>query len=104
MWTFNNDMASNLFTKDINKRMCMRYKHVVEKLLWIVEAKRVDLTNEVSIEQTTKKVSEFLVLWEDGSTERIPLKDVKLSAADVSKFLIKLNTKNRYEYNNKSQI
>ena len=64
----------------------MRYKHVVEKLLWVVEAKRVDLTNKVSIGQRTKKRSEILILWEDGSTERIPLKDVKLSAADVSKF------------------
>ena len=40
----------------------MRYKHVVEKLLWIIEAKRVDPTDEVSIGQTTKKESEFLVL------------------------------------------
>ena len=54
----------------------MQYKHVVEKLLWIVEAKRVEPTNEVSIGQTAKKESEFLVLWEDGSTKRIPLKDV----------------------------
>ena len=76
MWTSNNDMKSDLFTKDINKRMCMRYKHVVEKLLWIVEAKHVDPTNEVSVGKMTKKGSEFLVLWEDGSTEQIPLKDV----------------------------
>ena len=86
MWTFNNDMVSNSFTKDINKRMCMRYKHVVEKLLWIVEAKRVDLTDEVSIEQTTDKRFEILVLWEDGNTEQILLKDMNLSTADVSKF------------------
>ena len=86
MWTFNNDMISNSFAKDINKRMCMQYKQVMERLLWIVEAKRVDLTNEVSIEQTTDKGFEILVLWENGNTERISLRDVNLSATDVSKF------------------
>ena len=48
--------------------------------------KRVDLTNEVSIEQTTDKRFEILVLWKDGKTEQIPLKDMNLSTADVSKF------------------
>ena len=62
MWTSGNNTTSDLFTKNINKRMCMRYKHVVEKLLWVVEAKRVDSTNEVSIKQTAKKGSEVLVL------------------------------------------
>ena len=64
----------------------MRYKQVVERLLWIVEAKRIDLTDEVSTEQTTDKGFEILVLWEDGNTEQIPLKDMNLSTADVSKF------------------
>ena len=86
MWTFNNDIVSKPFTKDINKRICMQYKHMVEKLSWVVEAKRVDLTDEVSIEQTTEKRFEILVLWEDGSTKQIRLKNMKLSAADVSKF------------------
>ena len=82
----NNDMVSKPFTKDIDKRMCMQYKQVMERLLWIVEAKCVDLTDEVSIEQTTDKGFEILVLWEDGNTEHIPLTDMNLSAADVSKF------------------
>ena len=86
MLTFNNDIVSKPFTKDINKRMCMRYKQVVERLLWIVEAKRVDLTDEVSIEQTTDKGFEILVLWENGNTKHIPLRDMNLSATDVSKF------------------
>ena len=68
MWTSDKDTTSDLFTKNINKRMCMRYKHMVEKLLWIVEAKRVDPTAEVSIRQTTTDGSESLVLLEDGST------------------------------------
>ena len=58
----------------------------MERLLWIVEAKRVNLTDEVSIEQTTDKRFEILVLWEDGNTDHIPLKDMNLSAADVLKF------------------
>ena len=64
MWTSDNNMTSDFFTKNINKRMCIRYKHIVEKLLWIVEAKRVDSTAEVSIRQTTINGSESLVLWE----------------------------------------
>ena len=72
MWTSDNNMTSDLFTKNINKKMCMRYKHMVEKLLWIVEAKRVDPTAEVSIRQTTTNGSEYLVPWEDGSTDWIP--------------------------------
>ena len=85
-WAFSNDLVSKSLTKVINKRMCMRYKHVVERLLWVVEAKRVDLTDEVSIEQTTDKRFEILVLWEDGNTEQILLKDMNLSTADVSKY------------------
>ena len=86
MWAFSNDLVSKPLTKVINKRMCMRYRQVMERLLWIVEAKRVDLTDEVSIEQTTDKRFEILVLWEDGNTEQISLKDMNLSTADVSKF------------------
>ena len=86
MQASNNDLVSKPFTKDINKRMCMQYKQVMERLLWIVEAKRVDLTDEVSIERTTDKGFEILVLWENGNTERIPLRDVNLSVTDVSKF------------------
>ena len=81
-----NDLVLKPFTKDINKRMCIRNKQVMERLLWIVEAKRVDLTNEVSIEQTTDKRFEILVLWEDRNTKQISLKDMNLSTADVSKF------------------
>ena len=81
-----NDLVLKPFTKDINKRMCMRYKQVMERLLWVVEAKRVDLTDEVSSEQTTDKGFEISVLWENGNTERIPLRDMNLSATDVSKF------------------
>ena len=44
----------------------------------MIEAKRVDPTDEVSIRQTTKKGSELLVLWEDRNTKWIPLKDVNL--------------------------
>ena len=61
---------------------------MVEKLLWIVEAKRVDVTAEVSIRPKTTNEFESLVLWEDGSTDWIPLKDMHF-AAEV---LIKLKT------------
>ena len=83
MWAFSNDLVSKPLTKVINKRMCMRYKQVMERLLWIVEAKRVDLNNEVSIEQTTDKRFEILVLWEDGNTEQISLKDMNLSLIHI---------------------
>ena len=42
MWTSGQDTTSDLFTKKINKRMCTLYKHTVERLLWILEMKRVD--------------------------------------------------------------
>ena len=56
-----------------------QYQHMVEKLLWTIEVKRVDLTAEVSIKLKTTKGYEFLVLWEDGSTDWIPLKDMYAS-------------------------
>ena len=52
-----------------------QYQHMVEKLLWIIEVKRVDLTAEVSIKLKTTKGYESLVLWEDESTDWIPLKE-----------------------------
>ena len=30
MWTSDDDTPSDLFTKNIDKRMCMLYKHMVE--------------------------------------------------------------------------
>ena len=42
MWTSGDDRTSDLFTKNVDKRMCTLYKHIVEKLLWIIEVKRVD--------------------------------------------------------------
>ena len=30
IWTSDNNMTSDLFTKNINKRNCMQYKHVVK--------------------------------------------------------------------------
>ena len=42
MWTSGQDTTSDLFTKKLDKRMCTLYKHTVEKLLWILEMKRVD--------------------------------------------------------------
>ena len=49
MWTSGQDATSDLFTKKINKRMCTLYKHTVEKLLWILEMKRVDHVTGVPI-------------------------------------------------------
>ena len=62
MWTSDNDTTSDLFTKNISKEIGMQYKHMVEKLLWIVEAKRVDLTAEVSSRPTTTNGFESMVL------------------------------------------
>ena len=59
MWTSGDDTTSDLFTKNIDKRMCMLYKHMVEKLLWIIEVKRVDLTAEVSIKLKTTNGPQF---------------------------------------------
>ena len=49
MWTSGDDTTSDLFTKNIDKRMCTLYKHTVEKLLWILEVKRVDHVTGVPI-------------------------------------------------------
>ena len=63
---------------------------MVEKLLWIVKVKRVDHLAGVSIGPKTTNGFESLVLWEDGNTNWIPLKDMQLTA-EVS---IKLKTIN----------
>ena len=63
---------------------------MVEKLLWIIEVKRVDHSAGVLIRPTTTNGFESPVLWEDGSTDWIPLKDMHLTA-EVS---IKLKTTN----------
>ena len=49
MWTSGQHTTSDLFTKKLDKRMCTLYKHTVEKLLWILEMKRVDHVTGVPI-------------------------------------------------------
>ena len=53
MWISGQDTTSALFTKNLDKRMCTLYKHTVEKLLWILEVKRVDHVTGVPITQKT---------------------------------------------------
>ena len=50
MRAFSNDLVSKPLTEVIDKRMCIQYRQVMGRLLWIVEAKCVNLTDEVSIE------------------------------------------------------
>ena len=57
--TSGDNTTSDLFTKNINKRMCMLYKHMVEKLLWIIEVKRVDHAAGVSIRLKTTNGPQF---------------------------------------------
>ena len=59
MWTSGDDTTSDLFTKNIDKRICMLYKHMVEKLLWIIEVKRVDHTAGVLIKLKTTNGPQF---------------------------------------------
>ena len=59
MWTSGDNTTSDLFTKNIDKRMCMLYRHMFEKLLWIIEVKRVDHTAGVLIELKTMNGPQF---------------------------------------------
>ena len=59
MWTSGDNKTSNLFTKDINKSMCVLYRHMVEKLLWLIEVKRVDHVAGVSIRLKTTNGPQF---------------------------------------------
>ena len=82
MWTSGNGMISNLadlLTKRINKEMCMRYTQMVEEMLWMVDVRRVDFNTGISDKQRTMNGYKFLVLWENGSTNRIPLRDMNAS-------------------------
>ena len=82
MWTSGNGMISNLadlLTKRINKEMCMRYTQMVEEMLWMVDVRRVDFNTGISDKQRTMNGYKFLVLWENGSTDWIPLKDMNAS-------------------------
>ena len=82
MWTSGNGMISNLvdlLIKRINKEMCMRYIQMAEEMLWMVDVRRVDFNTSVSDKQRTMNGYKFLVLWESGSTDWIPLKDMNAS-------------------------
>ena len=82
MWTSGNGMISNLadlLTKRINKEMCMRYTQMVEEMLWMVDVRRVDFNTGISDKQRTMNGYKFLVLWENGSTDWIPLRDMNAS-------------------------
>ena len=82
MWTSGNGMISNLadlLTKRINKEMCMRYTQMVEEMLWMIDVRRVDFNTGISDKQRTMNGYKFLVLWENGSTDWIPLKDMNAS-------------------------
>ena len=82
MWTSGNGMISNLadlLTKRINKEMCMRYTQMVEEMLWMVDVRRVDFNTGISDKQRTMNGYKFLVLWENRSTDWIPLKDMNAS-------------------------
>ena len=82
MWTSGNGMISNLadlLTKRINKEMCMRYTQMVEEMLWMIDVRRVDFNTGISDKQRTMNGYKFLVLWENGSTDWIPLKDMNVS-------------------------
>ena len=88
MWTSGDDTTSDLFTKNIDKRMCTLYKHMVEKLLWILEVKRVDHVTGVPITLKTTNHSrcdpDDWAEFEAGTTEclasiqgstRVPLRE-----------------------------
>ena len=82
MWTSGNGMISNLadlLTKRTNKEMCMRYTQMVEEMLWMIDVRRVDFNTGISDKQRTMNGYKFLVLWENGSTDWIPLKDMNAS-------------------------
>ena len=82
MWTSGNGMISNLadlLTKRINKEMCMRYTQMVEEMLWMIDVRRVDFNTGISDKQRTMNGYKFLVLWENRSTDWIPLKDMNAS-------------------------
>ena len=82
MWTSGNGMISNLadlLTKRINKEMCMRYTQMVEEMLWMIDVRRVDFNTGISDKQRTMNGYKFLVLWENGSTDWIPLRDMNAS-------------------------
>ena len=82
MWTSGNGMISNLadlLTKRINKEMCMRYTQMVEEMLWMVDVRRVDFNTGILDKQRTMNGYKFLVLWENGSTDWIPLRDMNAS-------------------------
>ena len=88
MWTSGDDTTSDLFTKNIDKRMCTLYKHMVEKLLWIIEVKRVDHAAGVPITLKTTNGPRFdpddWIEFEAGTEEclasiqgntRVPLRE-----------------------------
>ena len=67
-------MLNDMCVSEIKETACSedglvtQYQYMVEKLLWTIELKRVNLTAEVSNQLKTTKGYEFLVLREDGST------------------------------------